>query len=105
MQAFDFSAAITGTTGAQQQRFQLPHATAPTVWMNLKLWMEKEAVLELIYIYTCYPTKMVGYNPTPFIYSQGASQTPQDQNGGFRLKILTRIAARSSAQDRQFWGK
>ena len=51
MQAFDFSAAITGTTGAQQQRFQLPHATAPTVWMNLKLWMEKEAVLELIYIY------------------------------------------------------
>jgi hypothetical protein len=51
MQAFDFSAAITGTTGAQQQRFQLPHATAPTVWMNLKLWMEKEAVLEFIYIY------------------------------------------------------
>ena len=53
MQAFDFSAAITGTTGAQQQRFQLPHATAPTVWMNLKHWMEKEAVLELIYIYIC----------------------------------------------------
>ena len=54
MQAFDFSAAITGTTGTQQQRFQLPHATAPTVWMNLKLWMEKEAVLELmISIFEC----------------------------------------------------
>ena len=52
--AFDFSAALTGTTGAQQQRLQLPHAMAPTVWMNLKLWMEKEAVLELmISIFEC----------------------------------------------------
>lgn len=84
MQAFDFSAAITGTTGAQQQRFQLPHATAPTVWMNLKLWMEKEAVLELIYIYIhAIPPKWLVIIPPPSYIHRARPKHPRTKMAVF----------------------